>query len=256
MKLRWLGHAGFKLQFSDPKDSSVTRTIYIDLWPDNPKFPEESKEELNDADLILVTHGHFDHSGGAPSLYSNAKNNGKSPKIVCNFELSKFFSKHHDIPDDGCLGMNKGCPVELDFCTITMVSADHSSGCMTPDGSMCEGGSAAGFVIEAGGKTIYHAGDTNVFGDMEIISELYEPEYALLPVGGHFTMGPREAAFAVAKFLKSVKNVIPMHFGTFPLLKGTPEQTREHFEVFKIKYGRDDVDIMDPYLFMESAKDL
>jgi len=256
MKLRWLGHAGFKMQFEDAKDNSITRTIYIDTWPDCPTFPENAKDDLKDADLILVTHGHFDHSSGAPILYKNAKENGKSPKIACIFELMTHFKKHYEVPEDGIAGMNKGSPVDFDFCTITMVGADHSSGCMTPGGELCYGGNAAGFIIEAGGKRIYHAGDTNVFTDMGIISELYEPEYALLPVGGHFTMGPREAGYALAKFLKSVKYVIPMHFGTFPFLKGTPEQTKEHFESFKSKFEREDITFLDPFSYIEEAKNL
>ena len=256
MKIQWLGHAGFKLQFPDPQDASVTRNIYIDTWPEGPTFPESAKENTNDADLILVTHGHFDHSSGVPELYKSAKDNGKDPKIVLIFELFKFFNKHHEIPEESFTGMNKGCPVDFGFCEITMVSADHSSGCFDLSGDVCYGGEAAGFVIEAGGKKIYHAGDTNVFTDMSIISELYEPEYALIPVGGHFTMGPREAAFALSKFLTSIKYVIPMHFGTFPLLKGTPEATKEHFEVFKEKYNREDITFLDPFDYKDELKDL
>ena len=91
---------------------------------------------------------------------------------------------------------------------------------------------------------------------MQIISELHEPDYALLPIGGHFTMGPREAAYALAKFLVSVKFVIPMHFGTFPLLKGTPEKLKEHYEIFSAKYERDELKILDPFEFMENAVEI
>lgn len=119
--------------------------------------------------------------------------------------------------------MNKGGTVDFGFCTITMVSADHSSGCLL-DTCLVVGGEPAGYVIKAHDFGIYHAGDTNVFSDMEIISEIYAPTHALLPIGGHFTMGPEEAAYAVCKFLKSVRHVVPMHFGTFPLLKGTIEE--------------------------------
>ncbi len=136
MKIQWLGHAGFKLQFADPSDSSVTRTIYIDTWPEGPTFPESAKDDLKDADLILVTQGHFDHSSGAPGLYKNAKEAGKDPKIACIFEMSKNFEKHHDIPEEAFSGMNKGCPVDFGFCQITMVSADHSSGCFDPSGDI------------------------------------------------------------------------------------------------------------------------
>lgn len=100
MKVRWLGHAGFKLSFADPSDSSVTRNIFIDTWINGPTFPESAKDEMNDADLILVTHGHFDHSSGAPILYNNSIENGKSPKIVSIYEIvsilkdSKSFIEH------------------------------------------------------------------------------------------------------------------------------------------------------------------
>ena len=107
-----------------------------------------------------------------------------------------------------------------------MVSADHSSGCMTDHG-LTLGGEPAGFVVIGDGFKIYHAGDTNVFGDMDIISELYEPTHALLPIGGHFTMAPKEAAYAIARYLKSVEVAIPMHFGTMPILKGTVEEFKK-----------------------------
>ena len=256
MKVRWLGHAGFKFQFPDPSDSTITRTIYIDTWPGGPTFPENAKEDLNDADLICVTHGHFDHSSGAPVLYKNAIDSGKSPKIAVVYELYQFLQEHHKIPEDAVTGMNKGSPVDFGFCTIALVGADHSSSCWGSDGKVCYTGNPVGYIIEAAGKRIYHAGDTNVFSDMEIISELYEPEYAFLPIGGHFTMGPREAAYAIAKYLKSIKTVIPMHFGTFPLLKGTPEQLQENFAHFKTKFNRDDVTFIDPFPLLESSHDL
>ena len=137
-----------------------------------------------------------------------------------------------------------------------MVNAAHSGGSPNLEGKILYGGDPAGFIIEADGKKIYHAGDTTVMADMEIISELYQPEYALLPVGGRFTMGPREAAYAVTKYLKSVKHVFPMHYGTLPNLTGTPEQTRIHFDEFKGKHSREDVNFMDPMKYTESAIDL
>lgn len=136
--------------------------------------------------------------------------------------------------------MNKGGTIELDFCTITMVSADHSSGCMADNG-LTLGGEPGGFVIRANDFSIYHAGDTNVFTDMGIISELYAPTHALLPIGGHYTMGPEEAAYAVAKFLTTVKHVIPMHFGTFPALKGTVEDFKKFLEKWGTQYKRSEV---------------
>ena len=136
MKIRWLGHAGFKISFPDPSDSAITRNIFIDTWLDGPTFPSDAKDEMNDADLILVTHGHFDHSAGAPVVYNNSKENGKDPKIVVIFELANYFIKHHSVPEEGTTRMNKGCPLDFGFCTIIMVGADHSSGCPGKDGEM------------------------------------------------------------------------------------------------------------------------
>ena len=128
--------------------------------------------------------------------------------------------------------MNKGGNLDFEFCTVQMVGADHSSGCMV-DHNLLVGGEPAGFVLKSGSFSVYHGGDTNVFYDMDIINYLYEPTHLLLPIGGHFTMGPREAAFAVAKFLTKAHTVIPMHFGTFPLLKGTVEDFTKEFEIFQ-----------------------
>ena len=142
--------------------------------------------------------------------------------------------------------MNKGGSIDLGFCSITMVSADHSSGC-PGDTGISPGGAAAGFILNIpGGDSIYHAGDTGCFGDMALISKLYEPSIALIPVGGHFTMGPREAAYALANLLTSIKVAFPMHFGTFPLLKGTPEEFRKYFDEFSLESGRAPVLIIDP----------
>ena len=122
--------------------------------------------------------------------------------------------------------MNKGGTVEAAGIGVTMTSADHSAGDWNPDGGVpLYLGEPAGFVLTMeDGFRIYHAGDTAVFGDMRLIGELYRPHIALLPIGGHFTMGPREAALAVE--LLGVKHVVPIHYGTFPLLAGTPDQLR------------------------------
>jgi L-ascorbate metabolism protein UlaG (beta-lactamase superfamily) len=121
--------------------------------------------------------------------------------------------------------MNKGGTQAVGSLRVTMTRADHSCGILD-DGRIVYGGEACGYVIALpDGRHLYHAGDTNVFGDMAIIRELYNPELVLLPIGDHFTMGPREAAHACR--LLRPKMVIPMHFGTFPLLSGRPEQLRD-----------------------------
>ena len=121
----------------------------------------------------------------------------------------------------------KSGTVDLDWCKFTMVSADHSSSCGFHEGNIIDGGEAAGFVIRFGDLSVYHAGDTGVFGDMQIINELYKPTHLLMPIGGHATMGPEEAAYAIAKFFTHAKTVIPMHYQTFPFLKGNVEQLNE-----------------------------
>ena len=125
--------------------------------------------------------------------------------------------------------MNKGGTINFGFCQITMTTADHSSSCMCPNGDIVNGGNPGGFVIHIPhlNARIYHGGDTNVFMDMELIEELNHPNILLIPIGDRFTMGPPGAALAVKKFFKSAKYVVPMHFGTFPLLTGTLESFRE-----------------------------
>ena len=137
--------------------------------------------------------------------------------------------------------MNKGGTQTVAGIKITMTNAVHSCGILDDDGSIVYGGEACGYVIELpGGVKLYHAGDTNVFGDMQIIHDLYSPEIAMLPIGDHFTMSPREAAYA-CKLLQP-KTVIPMHFGTFPVLVGRPDDLRKLLgargpEVLELKPG-------------------
>jgi L-ascorbate metabolism protein UlaG (beta-lactamase superfamily) len=163
-QLRWLGHAGFKISFADNKDPTITRNLYIDTWLGNPFLPEDIKGTVpDDADLVLVTHGHFDHSGSAPDILKASKKDGS--KIICNYEIESYYKKFHGVAEDRITSMNKGGTVDFGFCTVTMVSADHSSGCLTDHG-LVVGGEPAGYVIKAHDFGIYHAGDTNVFGDM------------------------------------------------------------------------------------------
>ncbi len=213
VSITWLSHASFKIEH----DGFV---ILVDPWMDSPKYPEDMKE-FDKVDAILVTHGHFDHVGDTAEL---AKKHGS--KIVCIFEISSYLSEK-GVPETQIIGMNKGGTVDLGKgFSVTMVNASHSSG-LPGDNGMVVGGDPTGFVIHTpDGHHIYHGGDTDVFYDMKLISDLYQPNIAILPIGGHFTMGPREAAYALNNLLHSVKKVIPMHFGTFPFLAGTPEELK------------------------------
>jgi L-ascorbate metabolism protein UlaG (beta-lactamase superfamily) len=210
MRITWLGHGTFRFALSSGK------VILIDPWvAGNPACPAEWKN-LERIDLMLATHGHFDHIADAVSL---AKQHG--PKVVGIYELCAWLEGKGVA---NTMPMNKGGSQEVDGVRITMVHADHSCGILD-DGKIVYGGEAVGYVVEAEGQRFYHSGDTNVFGDMKLIAELYAPQLACLPIGDLFTMGPREAA-AACRMLRP-KIVLPMHFGTFPPLTGRPSQVRE-----------------------------
>jgi L-ascorbate metabolism protein UlaG (beta-lactamase superfamily) len=208
--LTWLGHAAFRL------DSGGGKRIYIDPWLDNPKCPDSEKEP-DRCDVIALTHGHADHVGSTVEL---SKRFGPLP-VVAMVEL-KGWLKQQGAEVDDLPGPNKGGTVEAEGLKFTLTNAFHSSA--ADDGTYV--GEAAGLVVELeDGKTIYFAGDTCVFGDMQLIGRIYSPDLAVLPIGGHFTMDPREAA--VACELLGVQRVLPCHYGTFPLLAGTPDQLKE-----------------------------
>jgi L-ascorbate metabolism protein UlaG (beta-lactamase superfamily) len=160
----------------------------------------------------LVSHGHSDHVGNTIELAERT-----NARVLCIYELALFFTKKGV---KTAQGMNKGGTVTLDGLSVTMVDARHSAD-IDAGGSVVPGGEAAGFVLRfESGRTLYHAGDTGVFGDMKIIGELYKPDVAMVPIGDLYTMGPREAAYA-CRLLKP-KTIIGMHYGTFPALTGTP----------------------------------
>jgi L-ascorbate metabolism protein UlaG (beta-lactamase superfamily) len=210
-RLTWLGHATFQVTTPSGK------VILFDPWlENNPSCPEPLKKPTA-LEVMLISHGHSDHMADAVALAKKFK-----PDIIAIHEIgmwlgSKGVEKVH--------GMNKGGTQTVGEIEVTMVNALHSSGIQ--DGSnVIYGGDPAGYVVRfPGSLSIYHAGDTAVFGDMKIIGELYRPDLALLPIGDFYTMGPREAALAIR--LLNVKHVVPMHYGTFPTLTGRPEKLRE-----------------------------
>jgi L-ascorbate metabolism protein UlaG (beta-lactamase superfamily) len=212
--ITWYGHACVEVRTPGGK------TILFDPWFGNPKSPKAADAVLA-CDLMLVTHGHSDHMGDAVALASRLR-----PTWPCMHEMSLWLARRLPGGADALTGMNKGGTFAFGENSVTLGGADHSAGDWNPGGeTTLYLGEPAGFVVRLeNGYTIYHAGDTNVFGDMRIIGDLYRPNLALLPIGGHYTMGPREAALAVE--LLGVKDVMPIHFGTFPLLAGTPDELR------------------------------
>jgi L-ascorbate metabolism protein UlaG (beta-lactamase superfamily) len=208
--LTWLGHASFRL------DTPGGKRVYVDPWFDNPKCPDSEKEPER-CDVIAVTHGHSDHVGSVVEL---SKKFGPLP-IVAMIEL-KGWLQGQGAQTDEMPGPNKGGTVEAEGIKFTLTNAFHSSS--SDDGAYL--GEAAGLVVGLeDGTTIYFAGDTCVFGDMQLIGRIYSPDVAVLPIGGHFTMDPREAA--VACELLGARRIVPSHYGTFPLLAGTPDELRQ-----------------------------
>lgn len=210
--LTWVGHSTFLLE-----TGAGTRVLLEAFVDSCPTTPDDLKGEgLGHLDAILLTHGHVDH---VADVVAHQQRTGA--QVAGIVELMGWLGTQ-GVAEDCLVEFNKGGSIELAGLRVTMTDARHTSS--TPDGSYA--GEAAGFVVELeNGYRIYHAGDTCAFSDMGLISELYRPDLALLPIGGHYTMDPTEAAVALE--LLGTKDVIGMHYGTFPPLQGTPVQLRE-----------------------------
>jgi L-ascorbate metabolism protein UlaG (beta-lactamase superfamily) len=212
-KLTWLGHSTFLLE--TPRGLRVI----LDPWlTGNPATPENLSDP-GDFDVMLISHGHADHTGDAVRLAKE-----KSPRaVVAIAELAGYLGS---LGVENTVGFNKGGTAEVEGIKVTMTNATHSSSMNAADGSIVYTGDPAGFVITLeDGYRIYYAGDTAVFSGMALIGELYQPDLAMLPIGDFYTMGPFEAAKAVE--LLGVKRVLGMHYGTFPALTGTPGALRD-----------------------------
>lgn len=207
-EITWFGHSTFRVRTPGGKQ------ILLDAWVNtNPATPDNLRN-LENLDAILITHGHFDHLNDAVSL---AKKTGAT--VVGIFEIANWLQQQ-GVPNTA--EMNLGGTQTVHGLKITMIQAFHSTGIANPNGNLVYGGTAAGFIVELeNGFRLYHTGDTALFGDLRLIGEVYRPDLAFIPIGGLYTMGPREASYAV-RFL-NVRQVIPMHFGTFPALPGTPD---------------------------------
>ena len=209
----WYGHACWQMTLPGGE------VVLFDPWFGNPSSPKPAAA-VDRCDLMLVTHGHSDHFGDALGIASRTR-----PTWPCIHELSLWLGRNF-AHKDRIIGMNKGGTVEALGLRISMVRADHSSGDMYAGAeSPLYLGEPVGFIVELpDGFRFYFAGDTDVFSDLRLIGERYRPTLAFLPIGGHFTMDPVGAAQAVE--LLGVTDVAPMHYGTFPLLAGTPDQLR------------------------------
>lgn len=207
MKLTWLGHSACHLAVGG-------KSILVDpFFSGNPKFPSDFEAGLNAVDFIMLTHGHADHLGDSLRL---AK--AFDATVVAIFEICAYLGAQGVEKTEP---MNIGGTIDRDGLSISMVNALHSSA-IVEEGKPITMGDPAGLVIKSDEKTVYHAGDTDVFSDMALIQRIHKPSIGLIPIGDRFTMGPETAAMACNEFL-DLETIVPIHWGTFDLLTGDPK---------------------------------
>lgn len=210
MRITWFGHSAFRLDFAD-------KVVLIDpFFTGNPAFDGDRAKAIEGATHVLVTHGHGDHVGDALDI-----SQAIGAKVVTNYDLCIWLAskglKNFD-------PMNTGGTTDQDGFTVTLVRADHSAG-MLDAGVTVPLGNPNGVVVKAPGEpTVYHMGDTDIFGDMALIAEIYRPDVVIVPIGDRFTMGPETAALAVKRFFPGVKAAIPCHYASFPPLVADADQ--------------------------------
>ena len=223
-RFTWFGHACVEVI------SAAGTTLLFDPWFGNPRSTR-GPDAVDACDVLLVTHGHGDHLGDAIDIAQRLE-----PAWPAIHELSLWVGPQLD-DDSRLVGMNKGGTVSVAGIEVTMVRAEHSSGGPVEGAGAVYLGEPVGFVVALeDGTRLYHAGDTDVFGDMALIGELHRPDIAFLPIGGHYTMGPGAAAKAVA--LLGVSTVVPIHYGTFPALSGTPDRFRAELQDLGLAHVR------------------
>jgi L-ascorbate metabolism protein UlaG (beta-lactamase superfamily) len=212
--ITWYGHSVVEIR------SPGGKTILIDPWFGNPRSPKPP-DAVDACDVMLLTHAHFDHFGECLPIASRTR-----PVWPAVHETSLWLGRNF-AHKDKVIGMNKGGTVDAAGIKVTLTHADHSSGDIYGTAEVpIYFGEATGLILELeNGFRIYNTGDTTLFSDIRLIGELYRPDMVILPIGGHFTMGPREAAMAVEWL--GVSHVMPVHYGTFPVLAGTPDQLRQ-----------------------------
>jgi L-ascorbate metabolism protein UlaG (beta-lactamase superfamily) len=236
-RFTWFGHACIEIE------SEAGTRVLLDPWFGNPRSPA-SEASVERCDVLLVTHGHHDHLGALPGQIGGADALAIARRTRPAWPAIHELSLWLEALDLGAevIGMNKGGSVEVRGLQVSMVHADHSTGDWDGRAGMpIYLGEAAGFIVQLeNGVRVYHAGDTAVFGDLRLIGETHRPDVAFLPIGGHYTMGPAGAARAVE--LLGVTTVVPIHYGTFPVLVGTPSALRAELE--RLDFG--DVRVIAP----------